>query len=73
MIQLAAQMAERTGMPSPYLEDWKLPKSTPVSVMRAIEDTAIMADAQCALWATRLRCLADKMMKQNTELSSGTH
>ena len=37
LIKLAAEMATRQGMPSEYVEDWPIPKSTPQKTLNEIE------------------------------------
>ena len=59
LLKLAAEMVIGRGMPSPYSEDWHLPKTVPKKVMRQIRTAAEQADNQCKDWAVRLRKIVD--------------
>lgn len=59
LIKLAGEMVRSKGMPSPYVEDWDLPKSTPVKARRQIQEAARMANEQARLWAVALRDIVD--------------
>lgn len=58
MIQLAAQMATRKGMPAP--DDWPgWGPRVPQKLWRAARDECDKASSQCADWAYELRKIAD--------------
>lgn len=63
LIRLAGEMVRSQSMPSPFLEDWKLPKRTPRSLMRQIKDAALKCDEQCKSWAIQIRGIVDAMRK----------
>lgn len=60
LLKLAAKMACCREMPSPFLEDWHLPQTTPKRVMRQIQNAADKADTQCKGWAVTLRRIIDE-------------
>lgn len=60
MIELAAQMARRRGMPEP--DDWPgWGARVPEKLWRAARDECDKASAQCADWAHELRKIADAL------------
>ena len=70
LLKLAGEMVAGVGMPSTFLEDWKLPKTTPRRACRQIRDAADKADEQCKRWAVRLRGIIDAAAKSpNDKLS----
>ena len=60
LIRLAAQMARKEGMPPVFIEDWQLPKTTPVKTQRMINEKSCKAHDQCGMWACELRIIADR-------------
>lgn len=64
-LNLAAEMLNSPAMPSSFIEDWNLPKSTPRKVCRKIIEAADRADAQCKQWAMRLRIIYDALRKSH--------
>lgn len=54
LIKLAAEMVRGEGMPSDFVEDWDLPKTTPMKTRRKIQKSSATALAQCHEWANRI-------------------
>jgi ribosomal protein S27AE len=69
LIKLAAEMAMCQCMPSTNIEDWDLPKTTPVAAKRKIEASACLAEDQCKSWAIRLRQIVDGMDEADNAIS----
>jgi hypothetical protein len=65
LINLAAEMARGKGMPSPYIDDYGLPKSTPVGAKCTMMEVANIAQDQSRDWAIRLRAIADRLGPQH--------
>ena len=61
LIQLAAQMARREGMPSEYAEDYHFPKSVSKRSRILIVREAERAIEQCRLWSIAVRECADQL------------
>jgi DNA-directed RNA polymerase subunit RPC12/RpoP len=55
LVKVAAEMVRGEGMPSEFLEDWDLPKSTPASVRKAIVGQSLAAGNTAHGWARSLR------------------
>jgi hypothetical protein len=64
LINLAAEMARSTNMPSEFWEDWKWYATTPIAERRKVLKAAEKANDQCRDWAVRLRTIADRISKQ---------
>lgn len=71
LLKLAAEMVRCNGMPSPYIEDWNLAKTTPLRTMRQIRDAADKAEKQCKRWAVRLRAIIDADAKSPNDQGEG--
>jgi hypothetical protein len=67
LINLAAEMVRGTGMPSPYVEDWRWYASTCQSQQNIVLEAAERANEQCKQWAIRLRSIADRLSEQHSE------
>jgi len=61
IIKIAAEMLHHPALPSSFIEDWDLPKSTPLKTCRKIIDAADKVDEQCKRWAVRLRSVFDSL------------
>ena len=59
LIELAAEMVRCDNMPTEFVEDWEIPKSTPVKTRRAIQASTAIAHAQCAQWGNRILRIVD--------------
>lgn len=69
LITLAAEMVRGVNMPLEFVEDWNLPKSTPMKARREISAASQIASAQCRDWANRIRKIVDSAK----EPSNGRH
>lgn len=61
LIQLAAQMARREGMPSEYAEDYNFPKSVSKRTRILIIREAERACERCRLWSIAVAECADQL------------
>lgn len=59
LIKLAAEMAMRSNMPSPFFDDWNFSKNITKKDARNVLNKAKKADEQCRDWAVRLRAIID--------------
>lgn len=59
LIELAAEMVRCQHMPSEFVEDWDIPKSTPMKTRRAIQASTSIARSQSVQWANRIRRIVD--------------
>lgn len=55
LMKAAGEMVRGEGMPSEFLEDWKLPKATPKVVKQDIVTRSMNARSKAIWWAKRVR------------------
>lgn len=60
VLRIAADLDACKGMPSLYLSDWRLPKTTTQKVARKIMQAANKAHEKCELIASKLRDAVDE-------------
>lgn len=58
LIKIAAEMATGKGLPSSFIEDHKLPKTTPVKTVRIVEKEFDKMDYAVKDWAHRISQIA---------------
>jgi hypothetical protein len=63
LIKLAAEMGMRNGMPSEYVEDWPIPKSTPQKTLNEIERNMEIIQKKIADWSYAVRQIANELHK----------
>jgi len=56
---MAAEMVCGKGMPTEFVSDWDLPKTTPITAKREIEFQTTTARQQCRDWSRRLMEIVD--------------
>lgn len=61
LLEVAASLLMPGNLPSVWLEDWGLPKSTPMSVRRKIHQEASKARAFCGDAAAKLAAIHDRL------------
>lgn len=61
LLELAASLLMPGNLPSVFLEDWELPKSTPLAVRRKIHDEACKAKAFVGDVAAKLAGIHDRL------------
>ena len=61
ILKIAAELLHHPALPSTFIEDWSLPKSTPRKTCRKIIASADAVDEQCKRWAVRLRAVYDSL------------
>jgi hypothetical protein len=66
LINLAAEMAQGKDMPSPYWDDHKWYRSTPLAERRGVLKSAEKANDRCRDWAMRIRAVADRLSEQHS-------
>lgn len=64
LINLAAEMARGTDMPSEHWDDHKWLRSTPITERRRVLKQAEKANDRCRDWAYRLKAVADRISQQ---------
>ena len=62
LIKLAAEMVRCRCMPSEFIDDWQIPKSTPITTRRMIVRTTMAARDQSVEWGAKLARLV-RLMK----------
>lgn len=65
LIDLTAEMAHGSGMPSEHWDDHPWQKTTGINERRRVLREAAKANDQCRDWAVRLRAIADRLSKQH--------
>ena len=55
LYKISGEMVRGLDQPSEYIEDWTLPKSTPITAKREIENQCIKAHEKRVDWAIRIR------------------
>lgn len=63
LIQLAARIARREGMPDE--DSWRWPSRVPVELYRQAQKANALAHDTCGDWATELRQIADAIVAAN--------
>lgn len=63
LIRLAAQIAQRQGMPD--VDSWRWPARIPRALRRDALSAERLADQKCSEWATELRVIADAIVSAN--------
>lgn len=62
LIQMAAEMVRGKNMPSEFIEDWELPRTTPKKVYRQIVEQSRASRGQCIEWSGTLRKVYDLLV-----------
>jgi predicted DNA-binding helix-hairpin-helix protein len=63
LIELAAEMGMRNGMPSEYVEDWPISKHTPQKTLNEIERNMEIIQKKIADWCYAVRQIANELHK----------
>lgn len=63
LIQLAAQIAQRQGMPD--VDSWRWPARIPRALRRDARFAERLANEKCVEWAIELRVIADAIVAAN--------
>lgn len=61
LIALAAEMVLGKGLPSPFVEDHRWPKTTPVTAVRMVSQELERMDRTTKDWAYRLRQISNSL------------
>ena len=71
LIELAAEMARGERLPSEFIEDYELPKSTPKGAMVEIEKTATRTRTQVCEWGLRIKAISRQIKNMGKVIPLG--
>lgn len=64
LIKVAAEMFRGEGMPPQFLEDWELPKTTPVSVKKRLISKSNDAHRKAFAWGQSLKSVIQYLERE---------
>jgi hypothetical protein len=62
LLKLSVGMLTSKATPSPFIDDWEIPKSTPKATNKAIVNAAEQAQEQIRLWAVEISEIAKSLL-----------